>query len=85
MSLPEYDQCLYEDPTRNRMSEALDLFSDITNVQWFADTPIILFLNKSDLLKVISLSLSLALCVFALIVLMCWCVDVLIEYPDDLC
>lgn len=50
VALSEYDQKCYEDNDTNRVQEALDLFEDITNSEWFADTPIILFLNKRDLL-----------------------------------
>jgi len=50
VAISEYDQLCYEDNETNRVQEALDLFEDITNSEWFADTPIILFLNKKDLL-----------------------------------
>lgn len=50
VALSEYDQLCYEDNETNRVLEALDLFEDISNSEWFADTPIILFLNKRDLL-----------------------------------
>merc|ERR1712130_101456 len=50
VALSEYDQLCYEDNETNRVLEALDLFEDITNSEWFAETPIILFLNKKDLL-----------------------------------
>ena len=48
-ALSEYDQVLAEDRTRNRMTESLDLFHGITNLPWFRDIPVILFLNKADL------------------------------------
>eukprot|EP00163_Fabomonas_tropica_P007430 TRINITY_DN1713_c2_g5_i2.p1 TRINITY_DN1713_c2_g5~~TRINITY_DN1713_c2_g5_i2.p1 ORF type:complete len:353 (-),score=128.43 TRINITY_DN1713_c2_g5_i2:366-1424(-) len=50
-SLSEYDQVLYEDETQNRMKESLNLFDEICNSRWFADTSLILFLNKTDLFK----------------------------------
>jgi guanine nucleotide-binding protein subunit alpha len=50
-ALSEYNQTLYEDDTVNRMHESLKLFDDIINSKWFSDTPVILFLNKSDLFK----------------------------------
>eukprot|EP00762_Andalucia_godoyi_P007693 ANDGO_07942.mRNA.1 Guanine nucleotide-binding protein subunit alpha len=50
-SLSEYDQKCYEDNTTLRMKESLLLFDDMCNKQWFADTPIILFLNKTDLFE----------------------------------
>jgi len=50
-SLSEFDQTLYEDETKNRLDEALELFGQISNSKWFADTSIILFLNKKDLFE----------------------------------
>lgn len=47
----EYDQKLYEDERVNRMHESITLFEEICNCQWFNQTSIILFLNKSDLFK----------------------------------
>jgi len=47
----EYDQKLYEDERVNRMHESITLFEEICNCQWFNDTSLILFLNKSDLFK----------------------------------
>jgi GTPase SAR1 family protein len=51
VSLSEYDQGLAEDESQNRMKEALLLFDEICNSRWFADTSIILFLNKLDLFR----------------------------------
>jgi len=48
VALSEYDQKLAEDNVTSRMAESLRLFSDICNHQWFLDSAIILFLNKSD-------------------------------------
>jgi hypothetical protein len=39
-------QVLFEDNTKNRMTESLELFAEITNKPMFKDTPIFLFLNK---------------------------------------
>merc|ERR1719219_1765718 len=50
VAVSEYDQLCYEDNETNRVTEALDLFEDIANSEWFADIDIILFLNKKDLL-----------------------------------
>jgi len=50
VAVNEYDQLCFEDNETNRLMEALDLFEDIVNSEWFADIPIILFLNKKDLL-----------------------------------
>lgn len=48
-SISAYDQFLYEDESTGRMTEALDLFEEITNSKWFERTSMILFLNKKDL------------------------------------
>jgi len=48
-SLAEYDLKLMEDEKTNRMHDSLQLFEGILNSDWFRETPIILFLNKSDL------------------------------------
>jgi hypothetical protein len=42
-------QVLFEDESTSRMVEALNLFEEICNSQWFRDTAMILFLNKRDL------------------------------------
>merc|ERR1719229_1850410 len=36
VALSEYDQLCYEDNETNRVLEALDLFEDISNSEWFA-------------------------------------------------
>ncbi|KAJ7627392.1 heterotrimeric G-protein alpha subunit, GPA1-like protein [Roridomyces roridus] len=51
VGLSEYDQCLSEDRTVNRMHEALTLFESICNSRWFARSSIIVFMNKIDLLR----------------------------------
>ena len=50
-SLIEYDQLLAEDDHTNRMKESVNLFQTILNYQCFKNTPIILFLNKKDILE----------------------------------
>ena len=50
-ALSAYDQVLYEDENTNRMTEAIQLFGQICNEQWFKDSAIILFLNKKDLFE----------------------------------
>ena len=50
-SLSCYDELMFEDDTVNCMVDSLDLFKEICNLQWFVDTPIILFLNKKDLFE----------------------------------
>jgi len=51
VALSGFDLKLYEDETTNRMHEALKLFKDICNTKWFAETAIILFLNKKDIFE----------------------------------
>jgi len=48
-AISAYDQVLYEDENTGRMVEALELFEEITNSEWFHKTSMILFLNKKDL------------------------------------
>jgi guanine nucleotide-binding protein G(o) subunit alpha len=50
-SLNSYDQVLYEDETANGMFEALNLFEDTINMDYFKNVDVILFLNKSDLFR----------------------------------
>lgn len=47
----EYDQFLVEDDVVNRMSESLALFEQIANYVYFRESSMILFLNKTDILK----------------------------------
>jgi len=48
-ALSEYDQALAEAKRTNRMVEALDLFRSVCNNRAFANTSIMLFLNKKDI------------------------------------
>lgn len=50
-AINEYDQTLYEDDETNRFQEALDVFEKICNNKIFENTPMLLFLNKTDLLQ----------------------------------
>lgn len=50
-SLIGYNQVLFEDSSVNRMTEAINLFSDIVNKDMFKDVPIFLFFNKKDLFE----------------------------------
>lgn len=50
-SISAYDQFLYEDAETSHMTEALALYEDISNSEWFHETAVILFLNKKDLFK----------------------------------
>eukprot|EP00557_Chaetoceros_sp_GSL56_P014514 CAMPEP_0176485608 /NCGR_PEP_ID=MMETSP0200_2-20121128/5128_1 /TAXON_ID=947934 /ORGANISM="Chaetoceros sp., Strain GSL56" /LENGTH=448 /DNA_ID=CAMNT_0017882259 /DNA_START=154 /DNA_END=1500 /DNA_ORIENTATION=+ len=47
-ALSEYDQTLAESRRQNRMMEALNLFESVVKNEHFADTSIMLFLNKKD-------------------------------------
>jgi len=51
VNLAGYNQVLFEDNTKNRMEEELELFEKVTHNPIFADTPIFLFLNKKDLFE----------------------------------
>jgi len=62
VALSEYDQKLYEDEKTNRMHEALELFDEMCNSEWFARTDIILFLNKSDLFREKLKKVDLSVC-----------------------
>mmetsp|Transcript_8622 Transcript_8622/g.12503 ORF Transcript_8622/g.12503 Transcript_8622/m.12503 type:complete len:430 (+) Transcript_8622:390-1679(+) len=48
-ALSEYDQTLAEAKRTNRMVEALELFRSVCNNRAFANTSIMLFLNKKDI------------------------------------
>jgi hypothetical protein len=48
-AISEYDQNLFEDGSKNRLEEALDLFTECVNSTWLRDSRMILFLNKKDL------------------------------------
>lgn len=60
VSLSEYDQCLLEEPTQNRLLESFQLFQSIVTSRWFVNTSIVLFLNKKDIFqrKITKISLS---------------------------
>lgn len=50
-ALSEYDQNLAESKRTNRMVEALELFRSICNNRAFANTSVLLFLNKKDIFE----------------------------------
>lgn len=50
-ALSEYDQNLAESKRTNRMVEALELFRSICNNRAFANTSVLLFLNKRDIFE----------------------------------
>ncbi|MES1910221.1 MAG: hypothetical protein MHM6MM_002858 [Cercozoa sp. M6MM] len=49
VNLAGYNRVLFEDQSKNRMMEALDLWDTMVNEAVFRDTPVYLFLNKKDL------------------------------------
>jgi len=51
VALNGYNLTCMEDNKTNRMIESVNLFDNISNSKWFSRTPIILFLNKSDLFE----------------------------------
>lgn len=51
VNLAGWDQVLFEDASRNRMEEAMELFHKVTHNKIFEKTPIFLFLNKKDLFE----------------------------------
>jgi len=62
VAMSEYDLKLYEDERVNRMHESVTLFEEICNCQWFNDTSVIMFLNKSDLFQEKIKEVDLAVC-----------------------
>ena len=51
VALDEFDRVLYEDHSINRWAESLTLFAKIVKFRVFRTTPIILVLNRVDLLE----------------------------------
>ncbi|TNM89669.1 guanine nucleotide-binding protein subunit alpha-14-like isoform X2 [Takifugu flavidus] len=51
VALSEYDQVLSECDDENRMEESKALFKTIITYPWFQRSSVILFLNKTDILK----------------------------------
>jgi GTPase SAR1 family protein len=49
--LSEYDLVLFEDASTNRMAESVNLWAELTAVRYFAESSMILFLNKADLFQ----------------------------------
>ncbi|TPX30004.1 hypothetical protein SeMB42_g08012, partial [Synchytrium endobioticum] len=49
-AISEYDQCLEEAESQNRLLEAITLFGQVVNSRWLLTSHFILFLNKVDLL-----------------------------------
>ena len=62
VAMSEYDLKLYEDERVNRMHESVTLFEEICNCQWFCETSVIMFLNKSDLFEAKIAEVDLQVC-----------------------
>lgn len=50
-AISEYDQTLFEARDKNRLEETLELFDEISNSEYFTNTNLVLFLNKSDIFQ----------------------------------
>jgi len=50
-AISEYDKNMTEDPDKNRLLDAIELFEQICNLDSFRKTAMVLFLNKSDLFE----------------------------------
>ena len=51
VAISSYDQVLAEDPTVNRMKDAMQLFAAVCNHPLFTNTSVILLLNKIDIFR----------------------------------
>src|SRR5262249_2199042 len=51
VALSEYDQFLIEESGQNRLMESFQLFEYFVNSQWFFNSSIVLFLNKTDIFR----------------------------------
>lgn len=51
VAVSEFNQTLVEDGYTNRMEESMNVFADIIGSRWFKKSDVVLFLNKTDLLK----------------------------------
>jgi GTPase SAR1 family protein len=51
VALNGYDQCCFEDSSKNRLIESLEIFEHLLETECFKKTPFILFLNKTDLFR----------------------------------
>jgi len=62
VALDQYDQVMYEDLNKNRMSDALELFRTVAQNKFFVEKDIVLFLNRRDLFQEKIKAKSLTLC-----------------------
>eukprot|EP00455_Lapot_gusevi_P032146 TRINITY_DN3503_c0_g1_i5.p1 TRINITY_DN3503_c0_g1~~TRINITY_DN3503_c0_g1_i5.p1 ORF type:complete len:393 (-),score=117.53 TRINITY_DN3503_c0_g1_i5:51-1229(-) len=61
VSLAGYNQVLFEDHSKKRITEDLELFDTITKRPQFRDTPVFLWFNKKDLFEKMILTDDLAI------------------------
>jgi tRNA U34 5-carboxymethylaminomethyl modifying GTPase MnmE/TrmE len=50
-SMSDYDQVLFEDASKNRLQDAIELFKEVLEMDWFKTSAVILFLNKTDIFE----------------------------------
>ena len=50
-AISDYDLNLFEDNTKNRLQESVELFADTINNPAFTGVPVMIFLNKKDLFE----------------------------------
>jgi len=62
VAIDQYNQKMYEDKTKNRITDSLELFENISSNKWFKDKDIVLFLNRSDLFKQKIQTIPLTVC-----------------------
>ena len=55
-SLNGYNLKIEEDSTQNRLIESINLFYILASSSYFANTPFILFLNKTDLFRYVHIT-----------------------------
>jgi len=51
VAIDQYNQRMFEDKAKNRITDSLELFEAIASNKFFKDKDIVLFLNRSDLFK----------------------------------
>jgi len=62
VAMDQYDQVMYEDLTKNRMTDALELFHSVCTNKLFFEKDIVLFLNRRDLFQEKIKTKNLTLC-----------------------
>jgi len=62
VAMDQYDQVMYEDLTKNRMTDSLELFHSVCTNKLFFEKDIVLFLNRRDLFQEKIKTKNLTLC-----------------------